>query len=246
MSFNLADPMILLFNPLEKLKKMAEAAGIAYTDEQILDMGLTVIRKTRDFEKALGDWESLATTDKTWTRFKQHFKDAQKQLKAIRGPTMQQAGYHHANSLAQQLRSDIQQRDNDLLTVLQQAMEANSAASSPSLAPTDISTVTDHPQQVNSVRSDPIQLEILKILQQMQQTMSTQSSQPVSRSTNRPPRKTPDNSTFRRNNTSKYCWTHGACGHTSTQCNAKAAGHQETATFEDRKGGSNAHCPANS
>mgnify|MGYP001310565316 CR=1 FL=1 len=65
MTFNPADPMILLFNPLEKLKKMAEAAQIAYTEEQILDMGLTVVRNTRDFEKALGDWESLAAARKT-------------------------------------------------------------------------------------------------------------------------------------------------------------------------------------
>ena len=249
MFFNPADPMILLFNPIEKLKKMAEAAGIAYTDEQILDMGLTVIRNTRDFEKALGDWESLTARNKTWSCFKQHFKDAQKQLKAIRGPTMQQAGYHHANSLAHQLRLDIQQRDNDLLTVLQHAMNTNSTASPPatsppSIAPTDISTVTEHHQQVNAVQSDPVQLEILKLLQQMQQTMSVQPSQPEDRRHNRPPRKTPDNASLRRNNTSKYCWTHGACGHTSNQCKAKAPGHQETATFEDRQGGSKAHCPA--
>ena len=76
MSYNPADPMILLYNPLEKLKKMAEAANIAYTEAQILDMGLTVIRNTRDFEKALGDWDSLAARNKTWDCFKQHFKDA--------------------------------------------------------------------------------------------------------------------------------------------------------------------------
>ena len=53
-----ADPMILLFNQIEKLKKMAEAAEIAYTAEQILDIALTVIRNTRDFERALGNWEA--------------------------------------------------------------------------------------------------------------------------------------------------------------------------------------------
>ena len=251
MTFNPADPMILLFNPLEKLKKMAEAAQIAYTEEQILDMGLTVVRNTRDFEKALGDWESLAAAHKTWTRFKQHFKDAQKQLKAIRGPTMQQAGYHHANSLAQQLRTDIQQRDQDLLTVLQHAIESNattapSEPSPPSVASTEISAMTEHHQQVNAVRTDPVQLEILKILQQMQQNMSVQpyvAPTEDNRRTNRPPRKTPDNTTFRRKNTSQYCWTHGACGHSSNTCRAKANGHQDTATLENRMGGSNAYCP---
>ena len=47
-----AYPMILLFNPIEKLKKMVESENIAYTPNQILDIALTVIRNTRDFEQA--------------------------------------------------------------------------------------------------------------------------------------------------------------------------------------------------
>ena len=42
-TFNPADPMIIQYNPIEKLHKMAEAANIAYTENQILDIGLTVI-----------------------------------------------------------------------------------------------------------------------------------------------------------------------------------------------------------
>ena len=49
MSYHPADPLILLYNPIEKLKKMAEAASIPYTADQLLDIGLTVIRNTRDF-----------------------------------------------------------------------------------------------------------------------------------------------------------------------------------------------------
>ena len=42
-AFNPADPMIIIYNPIEKLCKMAEAANIAYTENQILDIRLTVI-----------------------------------------------------------------------------------------------------------------------------------------------------------------------------------------------------------
>ena len=248
MTYHPADPMILLFNPIEKLKKMATAAEIAYTTDQILDIGLTVIRNTRDFERALGDWEAIPAADKTWERFKSHFKDAQKQLRAIRGPTMQQAGYHHANHLARQLREDIEKRDNELLSVIQSAMETSSQA--PSMAPSDISLATPPvQQQANAVQGDPIQLEMLKILQQMQQTMTTtvtQSNQGRSGRQGRrgTPRKTPDNASFNRAKTDKYCWTHGACSHTSTECNMRAQGHQESATFENKQGGSKAFCPS--
>ena len=53
MSFHPADPMILLFGPIEKLEKLAIAARINYTKNQLIDLALTVIRNTRDFEQAL-------------------------------------------------------------------------------------------------------------------------------------------------------------------------------------------------
>ena len=64
MTYHPADPLILLYNPIEKLKKMAESSGILYTQDQLLDIGLTVIRNTRDFERALGDWEILPDDQK--------------------------------------------------------------------------------------------------------------------------------------------------------------------------------------
>ena len=58
-------------------------------------------------------------------------------------------------------------------------------------------------------------------------------------------RKTPDNARFPRPQTDKYCWTHGACNHTSAECQRQATGHQNTATFDNRMGGSNAYCNDN-
>ena len=43
-----------------------------------------------------------------------------------------------------------------------------------------------------------------------------------------------------RSKTNKYCWTHGACAHTSTECKNKKTGHQDAATFENRMGDSTA------
>ena len=62
---------------------MAEAGDIVYTVDQVLDITLTVVRNTRDFERALGDWEAKPARQKTWDEFKDHFKKAQKQLRAI-------------------------------------------------------------------------------------------------------------------------------------------------------------------
>ena len=240
MTFHPADPMILLYNPIKKLAKMAVAAGIQYTQDQVLDMGLTVIKNTRDFERALGDWEAKPAADKNWINFKLHFNEAQKQLKAIRGPTMQQAGYHQLNMLAHQFRSELEERDNDLLTVLKSMDTATTAPSQQSQ--TAVSTITPVTHQANATSTD-VQMEMIALLRKIEANLST--CPPTNtRTTTRPKkgRKTPDNATFPRNNTSKYCWTHGGCGHESQTCEAKATGHKDEATFSNRMGGSNTYC----
>ena len=90
-SFNPADPLVTIFRPIEQLQKKAVAAGIKYSNEQLLEISLSLIWNTIDFEKALGEWNQKILTDKTWENFKSHFRSAQVELKEIRGPTMQQA-----------------------------------------------------------------------------------------------------------------------------------------------------------
>ena len=88
MNFHPLDLLILLYGPIEKLQNLAISAHIPYTEEKLLDVGLTVIRNTRDFEQALGDWQAKPAADKTWDNFKTHFKDVQNDLKEIQRPTM--------------------------------------------------------------------------------------------------------------------------------------------------------------
>ena len=46
----------------------------------------------------------------------------------------------------------------------------------------------------------------------------------------------------KRKNTSKYCWSHGACAHSSADCNNKKRGHQDEATLKNKMGGSTRFC----
>ena len=43
MTYHPADPMILCFSPIKKIKKMAITVEIEYTADQILDIALTVV-----------------------------------------------------------------------------------------------------------------------------------------------------------------------------------------------------------
>ena len=84
--FSPADPMIGVFRPIEQLKKKAVEAELLYTEPQLLKFRLTIIRNTRYFEKAIGEWN--ATANKTWALFKTHIRDAQAEFKEIRGLKM--------------------------------------------------------------------------------------------------------------------------------------------------------------
>ena len=80
---------------------------------------------------------------------------------------MQQTGYHHDNHLTQQLKNDIQQRDNDLITDIESAIKSLSQSDAGSIkettTPSDISTMTPVQHQANATRSDPVQFEMLKL-----------------------------------------------------------------------------------
>jgi hypothetical protein len=57
-----------------------------------------------------------------------------------------------------------------------------------------------------------------------------------------------DTTAVNKNRNSLYCWTHGACAHSSTECNNQLPGHATTATFHNMQGGSTKnfqHVPTN-
>ena len=79
-TFLLTDPIILLFNEVEELQEMATAAQAPLTNQQIMNLGLKLIKNTADFEKALANWYATPTNCQTWVNFKTHFTATQEQL----------------------------------------------------------------------------------------------------------------------------------------------------------------------
>ena len=243
-SWQPTDPIILLTRPIEQLQKLATQAGIPYTDSQILEKGLTLIRATRDFEYALALWEDKPQDQKTWVNLKTHFHDAQLQLKKIRGPTMQQAGFHHDNAIAgeigNQLQSHLEDNNSKMLSVLQQIPGLSETSSSSE------ESQEEHAQTSNSVVTDNVQLEILKLLREIQVNLKPNKREPTRPTRPGRYRKTPDDAaltaTRPRELTAKYCWTHGACDHEGKDCFRRALGHKEEATKENKMGGSKAYC----
>ena len=157
-----ADPLVLLTKPIENLHKLAAQANMTFTEKRILEKGLQLIRKTRDFKAAQTTWSNLPQAQQKWDNFKSHFHNAQLHLKEIQGPTMQQSSFHHANILAEKIQISInnqaEQRDQQLTeltrNVINQARHAQNQCQQ-----------QEPPQHsANAASQDHVQLETLKIL----------------------------------------------------------------------------------
>ena len=68
--------MVTVYRPIEQLRTLAEIAKIPYTESQIVDFGIQLIKNTRDFETSLGEWNKKQAEHQTLELFKKHFNDA--------------------------------------------------------------------------------------------------------------------------------------------------------------------------
>ena len=138
------------------------------------------------------------------------------------------------------MRTDLDTRNTEMMSIIQTALSHASRA--PSCDDTTLSDLTPAHHQANSVATDPIQLEMLQLLRQMQQGMQTTPAGAAPSTSVPGYRRTPNNATRPRKDTSKYCWTHGASNHASLECERRAPGHRANATLTNRMGGSSAYC----
>ena len=234
-----SDPMLTIYKPIEDLRTLAEIAQIPYTESQIVDFGIHLIKNTRDFELALATWNTKPRTEKTWEGFKKHFHNAQKILKDIRGPTMKQAGFHHANHLAAEIREELRESQMKMLAL---AGNTNYLEDEEQNVHQEAQPFSQN--NANAIMQNSIQYQTAELLKSLQKDLKLLSEQLKGNqnSKKRPNKKTPDNPTFTRTDTSKYCWTHGACNHNSNECSRQATGHKKEATKTNKMGGSTAFC----
>ena len=222
-TWNLTDPPIVIFNLIEDLETISEAANIPKTSNQLISYGLDIVRATGEFENALITWFNRPTAQKTWDEFKTHFTQAHTELSRVRGSTMQGSVYHQANATIAALGNEIASIRTEVIDSINSLSVRDP---SPSSDQHMLATVSNQTALISAIQD---------LQSQIRDLAAINNSISNNRSTN-------NSNRWRRQNRSKYCWTHGACAHSSRECNSPAEGHQNEATFEDKMGGSNAYC----
>jgi hypothetical protein len=243
--YNLQDPLVTLFDQVEDLKKLGDAAQMPYSEQQIINFGIQLIRNTHDFQDGLKDWYSKPLLEKTWTNFQTHFEDEYDKLRLVRGTTMQQAGFHQANFIASQVLEEVNRVQEN---VLQKLDDFNQNKENIPETPIE--------EKANMTKKDDkpydVQFEMMKMLQSLQQEMKTlkQSNQqhnpnPNYKGNNFDPNYKPGNRNQQPRRRDFYCWSHGCCGHKGKDCKHTKEGHKPEATFANKMGGNTYNCQTN-
>ena len=228
--WDINDPIVILLNKIDDLVQLADAANMPKTEAQIVNYGLDVIKKTNDFEQALREWFSLPAMNQTYQDFKQHFMEAHKELKKVRGPRLRDTAFHQANQVSE-LKAEFTRFKDELVTSINKLAKAHQYEQEHSKPPAQVPPPAAAPQA--NATSD-VNAAILQLLKEMNNNFSQMNSGAGGKDGESPPRK--------RRNTSKYCFTHGACAHSSKDCRSPRADHKKEATFENKMGGSKKNC----
>ena len=213
LQYNVTEPIITIFNEIEELSRVADAANNPFSEMQKVQIGLKVIKNTNDFETAIEKWYGRPAVEHTWANFKTHFDEARTLLREIRGPTMQNTNFSQMNLLAETIRTDMLRSQEHLL----QAIATEQAHDNPPIAP-----------EANAA-NDETNRAIIELLRTLTQDVRDLRSRPA-------------NPNARRSNRIHYCWTHGMCNHKSNECRNKRDGHKDDATKTNKMGGSNRGC----
>jgi len=286
---NLEDPLMLLFDDIEDLQSLSQAARVPKTTAQIMDLTLNILKNCGScFTLTIMSWNDRPAIEKTWTNLKQHFEQAQQKLQNASDLPIGQTQLQQANLLAQQVAQNINQDLQHQLNILQQTVEEalhqrptinNMSSTNNDSSYSDSSDIDDHPEPEDTPTTalkhffedkiNSMQAEHRKQLDDLKNEIKRRSNPNNDRNSSRRGSNRNNNGRGRqrRNNdrdrsdstnnnngtvyregdyeradVTKYCWTHGACGHTGDQCTRRRSGHQVKATFKDKKGGSTRFC----
>ena len=225
------DPMETVFDKIHDYANMAEAYGVAEPEVQLIEMGFIIIMNAMIYADDVGEWNALDSSLKTWEAFQSHFIQAQTSYKKNR-PLDTSATLGYPVPPAQANAVVLPQPEQELAAANEYiaALEADHAA-------TQQANLVSHSQAQSSHTEDTIK-QLLQKMSDLEAEVKTATSTPTTNNNGNNKKKNKKKEMKDR----KYCWTHGACAHTGTECNNSATGHKKEATFQDMMGGSTKDC----
>ena len=96
---DITQPMIHLYLAVEDLQELATASLAPYTDKQLVNIGLCLVKNMLFMEKARESWQTKLPVDQTWVNFKARFTVEWNKLRRLQGPTMRDSSFQNQANL---------------------------------------------------------------------------------------------------------------------------------------------------
>jgi hypothetical protein len=224
--FDVVTPIDTIYNQVEDLAEYSEIANAPISQVQTMNIAYNIINRTGRFDNAIREWNRRTPLQKTWIALKDHFRTAQAELRESGKLTMVDAGFHNAN-LVDEIANRVHELNgaNDLEEQVCQMVQGQEFANAAiaDILPALITQMQEMQAALQDLKpGKPEKKQLLK-----KYTPKKKEGQPI-----RPLDAA----------TNSYCWTHGRCKHTSTQCKFPAEGHCKDATMDNKKNGSTFGC----
>ena len=111
-AFDIQQPLIILFNELEELERVAVVASNPHTGTQMVNIALKLIKNFNDFEKGLISWFERPVPEHTLINLKTPFEREYQALCRVRGNTMRNTSYfQQASNISTMMQTMKEERD---------------------------------------------------------------------------------------------------------------------------------------
>ena len=238
--FDISQPVDIIFNAIEDLSALASHANSPITEQQMIDMAYVIFAKQPILQQDLRAWRRIPQATRTWSLMITHFREAQDDLSSlpVAADLYHQTPAHQANHV-DMIADLVAQRLLDTVAPMLDPSPPPHVAAVAIMPPPDLASLQHQLQQ------------LVTIMTASAVGAPTPPAPPPRGPTNNQPARNTNHGRGRGRNTGgrgqpsgprMYCWSHGACAHSSTDCNTKLPGHQTTATFSNMQGGSSNRC----
>ena len=104
MNFTISDPFTKLWKDVEDIEQFSTAAASPYSQTQLINIALHVIKSITDSQRGLSDWYALPTAGQMWLNLKIHSQTARQNRKKVRGSSIHDAKLHQANQNIEEIQ----------------------------------------------------------------------------------------------------------------------------------------------
>jgi hypothetical protein len=218
MHYDISQPVDTVFNAIDDLSELADHAASPMSEQQMIGLAYVIFAKQPILQHDLRLWNRRPAVDRTWAHMMDHLREAQTDLNSLptAGDIYHQQPPHQANNISDM--ADI---------VTQRLLDALAEPLEPAPPP--------EPASANSLqrRDGDLHARETAMMQQMRDmmmsVMNNTNNHNNYNSHHRGARNTPGRGrggrtpgrgqNNRPSQPRSYCWSHGACAHTSPDCN---------------------------